>query len=508
MSARYVLDKGSRTPIGKEMAIPAKQDSPEDWNFHFENELLKKYGPDANLDAWTLDNPDTEMGMYMQNVTAGNTRILMESKLLLAKEGALVDMASEQLTNRDFEATWAALDVAEKMRIALDGIVRAACIAREKSRLDCPEMSVLGLIGDGEYSLVNLLKAIIAHDPAPTFCICSIYLFPHPEVEQEYHHFTTESAADDCRAFGHLRILQRNAFLVQALTDILKAYAGVPAKMISIQEDIETESRMMHSCFACRRIALGPGMVILKRCSGCKVARYCSKSCQTNDWRLHKKLCGSFSTKFDPTLVIATSAHLAPVEFIGCPAPAPGFVRSPALWRQISLPHSLMFLVTRRRAMASGDRGAVCKMHSILEDVRLNQDIGLLLTADQLRRQLEREYCVTLIQPDDFGPPPTEQEMLEEVGYGKAMAFWLWYQGQGQAKTLAWAGFQPGLAVSQARARPKSHGFYRHRTNQHRVIGALGRRKQLILTAVGDAGNYDSGQFKLIAHRCSPCISE
>ncbi|KAJ6449952.1 hypothetical protein C8R45DRAFT_947069 [Mycena sanguinolenta] len=76
----------------------------------------------------------------------------------------------------------------------------------------------------------------------------------------------------------------------------------------------------------------------------------------------------------------------------------------------------------------------------------------------------------------------------------KATAFWLWYQGQGQAKTLAWAGFQPGLAVSQARARPKSRGFYRRRTNQHGAIGALSRRKQLILTAVGDAGNYDSGR--------------
>jgi hypothetical protein len=42
----------------------------------------------------------------------------------------------------------------------------------------------------------------------------------------------------------------------------------------------------------------------------------------------------------------------------------------------------------------------------------------------------------------------------------KAMAFWLWYQGESQAKILVWHGFWPGLAISQAKAKPKSQGFY------------------------------------------------
>ncbi|KAJ7688006.1 hypothetical protein B0H17DRAFT_1135850 [Mycena rosella] len=37
--------------------------------------------------------------------------------------------------------------------------------------------------------------------------------------------------------------------------------------------------------------------------------------------------------------------------------------------------------------------------------------------------------------------------------------FWLWYQGQSQAKSLAWVGFWPGLTLSQAKAKPKSRGF-------------------------------------------------
>jgi hypothetical protein len=39
--------------------------------------------------------------------------------------------------------------------------------------------------------------------------------------------------------------------------------------------------------------------------------------------------------RFDPALVTPTSADVAPPEFIGSPAPIAGFVRSPALWRQI-----------------------------------------------------------------------------------------------------------------------------------------------------------------------------
>ena len=54
----------------------------------------------------------------------------------------------------------------------------------------------------------------------------SLYLFHHPAVEQEFDLFTSESAPDDFRAIGHLRLLQRNHFMVQALIGILEAYVG------------------------------------------------------------------------------------------------------------------------------------------------------------------------------------------------------------------------------------------------------------------------------------------
>jgi hypothetical protein len=73
------------------------------------------------------------------------------------KEGILVGLAIEQLDG-DFEAAWVALDLEKKMELVLDGLVRGAFKAREESRFDCPEMSRFGLIGDGEYNLINLVS--------------------------------------------------------------------------------------------------------------------------------------------------------------------------------------------------------------------------------------------------------------------------------------------------------------------------------------------------------------
>ncbi|KAJ6467765.1 hypothetical protein C8R45DRAFT_1171175 [Mycena sanguinolenta] len=437
---RWASDEALRTPTRKVLGIPPKQNSPEAWNMHFETALVKKYGPGPDLHAWILENPDTDMLDYLKNLPSCNIYISGENNILLAREGALVGLAIEQLTYNDFEAKWGALDIKEKKRIVLDGIVRAAYTAREKSRFDCPEMSVHGLVSDGEYSLVNLLKAIVAHDPAPTFRVRSIYRFHHPMVEQEYYPFTTESARDDYRAFGHLRILQRNFFIVEALIRILQAYAGVPPRKISIKEEMEDET--MQNCYACGVVPSERSTVTLKKCSGCKAVWYCSKYVEMSPSpHGSSRLCGSLCTKFDPGLITATSDHVGPAEFVGCPAPVTGYVRSPALWRQIwslskkdsydrdyhfdttpgdtrsiQIPDlGVVFLVARRRAMASGDRGAVCKMYSIVEYLRVNNVVQL--TTHQVRSQFEREYRLTLDPPADFGVPPTAKEISEELEY-------------------------------------------------------------------------------------------
>jgi splicing suppressor protein 51 len=47
-----------------------------------------------------------------------------------------------------------------------------------------------------------------------------------------------------------------------------------------------------HSCAACNKTADDSG-IKLKRCAKCQTTEYCSRDCQKNDWKAHKKICAS-----------------------------------------------------------------------------------------------------------------------------------------------------------------------------------------------------------------------
>jgi hypothetical protein len=73
-----------------------------------------------------------------------------------------------------FEADWAALDSKKKEKLALEGLYRGACSApRDNSRVKCPEMTVGGLAGNGEYNLIRLVRPILFHEPALMIISCS-----------------------------------------------------------------------------------------------------------------------------------------------------------------------------------------------------------------------------------------------------------------------------------------------------------------------------------------------
>ncbi|KAJ6467837.1 hypothetical protein C8R45DRAFT_1171325 [Mycena sanguinolenta] len=413
-SMRYheLLEKGFVPP--KELGIPVKRLFPQDWNSHFEKALLVKYGPNSDRVQWKLENVDLqEVLSYLDKLHVTNMEIATASKMLLDRQGMLVGLAIEQLHYNDFEAKWAAMDMEAKRDIVLDGLVR----------------------GDGQYSLVNLLKAIIAHDPNATFRLKSLFWYSHPEVEDEYAFITHALAPEEARALGYLRVLERNHFIVQALIGILEAYSGKPAPQISVHEDIQNRQSKPCCCACGDRTS---PVTTLKQYSGCKVACYCSKDCQNRGWPVHKKLCNARKAKFNPAVLAATLDVLAPAEFVGCPPVEAGFVRSPALWRQIfylakkklfetspdftysvRIPDPalrLIFFVARRRAMGSGDRGAVCKLNDILQGLRRQGFVKF--TEQQIRHQLEREYRVVLSPPPNvWGAAPTPQEIMEEMEY-------------------------------------------------------------------------------------------
>jgi hypothetical protein len=106
-------------------------------------------------------------------------------------------------------------------------------------------------------------------------------------------------------------------------------------------------ANQLNKCYSCA--AITDDRTTLKRCGKCQLVWYCSRwactdfmllryrynpprsACQRKDWADHKKLC--CQQNFDLNNV--TPRGERPPGFIGCPGAVPGFVRTPALWRQI-----------------------------------------------------------------------------------------------------------------------------------------------------------------------------
>ncbi|KAJ7473457.1 hypothetical protein FB451DRAFT_1367399 [Mycena latifolia] len=444
------------------------------WNNHFEREIHLKYDSYSYPARLFEDRRGIKLILEVQDVADLNQTIASLVKELMNVEGCLIDLALENLVLGSFEAEWMALDGKKKREVVLEGLYRGACTApRDSSRILCPEMTIDSLMGDGEYNLINLLKRIIEHHSSfpGNGRVTGLYLFPHPYVEHEARY--SEGATDALKGFVYHCVLLRNFYIVDTLVGILEAFKGHPARLITPtiflnpktvrtegrtktkqefrawcktddkvdQSQYKEESAVAYACYSCHKRT--KERTDLRRCARCQRVWYCSTHCQKADWKTHKKFCAQ--QQFDPALLVP--APESPAEFIGCPKAEPGFVRTRALWRQIgclskadsqtqeyhfniTLGHTrsvaishpasrVVFLVARRRAMASGSIPAI---HMMFKIVKHEVESGSLnLTVDQVRQQFELEYDIKItpaaIQAAAPFAPPTLQEQMEEQYY-------------------------------------------------------------------------------------------
>ncbi|KAJ6546081.1 hypothetical protein DFH09DRAFT_1367513 [Mycena vulgaris] len=302
------------------------------------------------------------------------------------REGRLIALAVENLVYGTFEDVWNRLDLTEKKKLALDGLYRGACTCtRDNGRHICPEMTVDGLVGDGEYNLINLLKRIMGHDPTGNGRVKELFLFVHPWVEREYEY--TEKAPDLLKAFLYEGLLLRNSFILATLIGILEEFLDRSVRpdyraKVSARprpEDRKLTARMAHAKNKKAGIRVDDSQ--LKEQNLDPIGYLSEPDSQSQDYH------------FDTTY-----GHTTSIQITHPPGARP------------------IFIVARRRAMASGSLSALYMMLTILECQCFRA-----ITDDQIHRQLKSGYQLTVT---DAGreiawpfPPPTSEELDEERAY-------------------------------------------------------------------------------------------
>ncbi|KAJ7339059.1 hypothetical protein DFH08DRAFT_938828 [Mycena albidolilacea] len=489
---------------------PDKHANRAAWNAHFEFQVFLAYSSFSWDPSTTEGFPELARNVRESDMMDLNQNLALVIRHIIEQEGALVARALDEVVYGIFETDWAALDANRREELVLEGLYRGACGALpEESRARCPEATVKGLAGDGEYSIIPMLKRLLEHNPVASAHDERLFLFAHPYITNEF----PSGGGLDCDytcAKVYESTLYRTLYLVGTLQGVLEAYRNIPArplqppmKMVTHRcpyrrapdeqqssnftsaggamtaseiRAVKSKSKAeaankQHACYGCQRVM---GRDDLKSCGRCRVVRYCSSECQKKDWKNHKKFCGV--SRFDPALLVPEPKR--PTEFIGCPVPLDGFVRTAALRRQIeclsrsdsqlqdyhyvmepgitrsirvSFPPGakLVFLVARRRAMASGDPAAVNVMLTILHFC--SRYMGVNVTPAQLARQFGAEYGVTIstsklrVEGAAVFAPPTPQERAEELAYQRARMSKATFSDEGTP-----AGERPGFAPTRS----------------------------------------------------------
>ncbi|KAJ7064483.1 hypothetical protein C8F01DRAFT_1249509 [Mycena amicta] len=141
-------------------------------------------------------------------------------------QAELIPRLQGVLRNGAFERAWDGMERQEKIEMVLAALVYAASVVHERVRADCPEMSLFGIIGDGQgdgdEGIVPLLHAIAAHDTSGT----EAFIFHHPKFVEETKFLADTPPGHWMLAYAKLRSVNRSLFISATLEAIIAAVTG------------------------------------------------------------------------------------------------------------------------------------------------------------------------------------------------------------------------------------------------------------------------------------------
>ena len=118
----------------------------------------------------------------------------------------------------------------------------------------------------------------------PTFTLDEIYktLVFFRDSEIPAHEIAIQR--DSLRMMRHMELTNPASYQRNVATHGTPFYVGS-----GIRNPDQMKEDMDSKCWFCGKMQGHVGQ--LRRCGGCKVALYCSRECQRNDWKKHKKTC-------------------------------------------------------------------------------------------------------------------------------------------------------------------------------------------------------------------------
>lgn len=88
----------------------------------------------------------------------------------------------------------------------------------------------------------------------------------------------------------------------------LAIFPPVPAESTNVSSATSVNASDSSSAAMAKCLNFGCGKPALKRCSRCKTARYCSTTCQSSHWSIHKRDCAVLRFVF--------ASHSSPNDYV------------------------------------------------------------------------------------------------------------------------------------------------------------------------------------------------